>query len=270
MRTERRRSQVGGGTYPWIVESTAMVNHYYFYIPDRDFGPLGALNLRARPSRSLTVTGLIATAVFMVLSVASFRKQVGSDWLQRSAGTGGFALRIETTAQRLMAEKALREKGDKEKVARLEKELSKMQLLEFYINYVALGSGNYGVEAAARRYFSKPASELTLVESATLAGARALGFDADYGSIEPGKAARLLADGLKALARRAPIYAYEFEGERYDAGTPVGAINGDFYENHEHYEGRPRDLQVLRGELVSGLPLSEPASGSFTSVSRRV
>ena len=59
---------------------------------------LGALNLRARPSRSLTVTGLIATAVFMVLSVASFRKNVGDAWLRRESGTGGFAIRIETTA----------------------------------------------------------------------------------------------------------------------------------------------------------------------------
>ena len=29
MRTERRCSRFTGGTYPWIVESTAMVNHYY-------------------------------------------------------------------------------------------------------------------------------------------------------------------------------------------------------------------------------------------------
>ena len=34
MRTERRRSRVTGATYPWIVESTAMVNHYYFYCVD--------------------------------------------------------------------------------------------------------------------------------------------------------------------------------------------------------------------------------------------
>src|ERR1700736_1369077 len=38
MRTERRRSRVTGGTYPWIVESTAMVNHYYFYCVDEGFG----------------------------------------------------------------------------------------------------------------------------------------------------------------------------------------------------------------------------------------
>jgi len=40
MRTERRRSRRTGGSYPWIVESTAMVNHYYFYCVDEDFGPL--------------------------------------------------------------------------------------------------------------------------------------------------------------------------------------------------------------------------------------
>lgn len=59
---------------------------------------LGALNVKARRSRSLTVIGLIATAVFMVLSVASFRKQVGADWLQPNSGTGGFALWLETTS----------------------------------------------------------------------------------------------------------------------------------------------------------------------------
>ena len=39
MRTERRRSSNAGATYPWIVESTAMVNRYYFYCVDEDFGP---------------------------------------------------------------------------------------------------------------------------------------------------------------------------------------------------------------------------------------
>jgi hypothetical protein len=38
-RTERRQSQ-RGGTYPWIVASTAMVNQWYVYLKDQDFGPL--------------------------------------------------------------------------------------------------------------------------------------------------------------------------------------------------------------------------------------
>src|SRR5262252_1921589 len=39
MRTERRRSKRTGATYPWVVQSTGMVNHYYFYGVDEDFGP---------------------------------------------------------------------------------------------------------------------------------------------------------------------------------------------------------------------------------------
>ncbi len=39
MRTERRRNPRTGATYPWIVDSTAMVNHVYFYCVDEDFGP---------------------------------------------------------------------------------------------------------------------------------------------------------------------------------------------------------------------------------------
>ena len=38
-RTEKRRD-AHGKTYPWIIRSTAMPNHYYIYILDRDFGPL--------------------------------------------------------------------------------------------------------------------------------------------------------------------------------------------------------------------------------------
>jgi hypothetical protein len=37
LRTETRRDE--HGSYPWLVRSTAMVNHYYFYCVDRDFGP---------------------------------------------------------------------------------------------------------------------------------------------------------------------------------------------------------------------------------------
>lgn len=38
-RTEKRASPTTGKPYPWIVRSTAMVNHYYVYAVDRDFGP---------------------------------------------------------------------------------------------------------------------------------------------------------------------------------------------------------------------------------------
>jgi hypothetical protein len=38
-RTEKRRNPVTGATYPWIVTSTAMVNQFYLYCLDADFGP---------------------------------------------------------------------------------------------------------------------------------------------------------------------------------------------------------------------------------------
>ena len=52
----------------------------------------------------------------------------------------------------------------------LERNYSKDQILELYLNRVYFGSGAYGVEAAAQRYYQKPARGLTLAESATLAG----------------------------------------------------------------------------------------------------
>lgn len=38
-RTEKRKNPQTGRSYPWIVRSTAMVNHYYFYGVDKEFGP---------------------------------------------------------------------------------------------------------------------------------------------------------------------------------------------------------------------------------------
>ena len=38
-RTEKRRNPITGATYPWIVKTTAMVNHFYMYAVDDDFGP---------------------------------------------------------------------------------------------------------------------------------------------------------------------------------------------------------------------------------------
>lgn len=52
----------------------------------------------------------------------------------------------------------------------LEYELSKDDILSAYLNRVYMGSGAYGVDAAARIYFKKPAQNLTLEESAILAG----------------------------------------------------------------------------------------------------
>ena len=53
---------------------------------------------------------------------------------------------------------------------KLERSASKEWILENYLNTINLGGGSYGVETAARRYFGKDVSDLTLSESAVLAG----------------------------------------------------------------------------------------------------
>ncbi len=52
----------------------------------------------------------------------------------------------------------------------LEREYTKDQLLEMYLNVIYFGQGQYGVEAAANRFFHKSVDELTLEEGALLAG----------------------------------------------------------------------------------------------------
>lgn len=52
----------------------------------------------------------------------------------------------------------------------LETKLTKDEILSAYLNRVYLGSGAYGIDAAAKVYFNKSAKELTIRESATIAG----------------------------------------------------------------------------------------------------
>jgi cytosine/adenosine deaminase-related metal-dependent hydrolase len=82
--------------------------------------------------------------------------------------------------------------------------------IEDFYNYgvnVAVGTDslasapdlNVFAELATLRALAPTVSAGALLDSATRQGARALGFDADYGTIEPGKSARLLAVAIPAL-----------------------------------------------------------------------
>lgn len=53
---------------------------------------------------------------------------------------------------------------------RIEQEFTKDEILELYLNHINFGHGRYGVQEAARFYFDKDVSELTLAEAALLAG----------------------------------------------------------------------------------------------------
>jgi len=53
---------------------------------------------------------------------------------------------------------------------RIEEQFGKQKIMELYLNRIYFGGGLYGAEAASRGYFGKPARDMTLTESATLAG----------------------------------------------------------------------------------------------------
>ncbi len=112
----------------------------------------------------------------------------------------------------------------------LEARLSKDQILELYLNRVYFGSGAYGVEAAARRYFDKDAADVTLPEAAMLAGLlKAPSYYAPTNDIE------------RARARSAVVLAAMQAAGKIDAtargwalaaparlANPKGQIAGDF------------------------------------------
>ncbi|BAU94667.1 membrane carboxypeptidase [Corynebacterium suranareeae] len=102
----------------------------------------------------------------------------------------------------------------------LEKTLSKDEILTRYLNIVPFGNGAYGVEAAARTYFDSSAAELTIPQSAMLAGIvqsssylnpytnhdavferrnTVLGAMADAGAISPEEAAAFQQEPLGVL-----------------------------------------------------------------------
>lgn len=133
----------------------------------------------------------------------------------------------------------------------LEARLSKDDILERYLNNVYLGGGAYGVQAAAQRYFGKNAADLSLAESAMLAGliqspsrnsplhsydaavARAsvaLGAMADNGVITEAEADAARADPAQ-LARppaEAPVFGYAADYAALEARMMIGETGGDF------------------------------------------
>ena len=88
------------------------------------------------------------------------RKQGGSTITQQV--TRALMLGREKTFSRKMSEALL--------AYRLERALSKKDILTIYLNEIYLGEGAYGVEAAALTYFGKRAADLNLAEMALLAG----------------------------------------------------------------------------------------------------
>lgn len=93
-------------------------------------------------------------------------------------------------------------------VFEVEKEYTKKEILEFYVNDNYLGGSAYGVEEASKYYFGKSVSELTLPEAALIAGLFQLpGYNNPYRNIEGATARRSLV--LKYMYEHGYITAEE-------------------------------------------------------------
>lgn len=109
--------------------------------------------------------------------------------VNRNAQSGGVAQGASTLTQQYVKNVFVEEAGDDpDKVAQatqqtlgrkiqelkyaiqVEEELGKKKILENYLNITFFGQQAYGIEAAAQRYFSKPAKDLKVEEAALLAG----------------------------------------------------------------------------------------------------
>ncbi len=89
-----------------------------------------------------------------------------------SISQGGSTITQQVVKRLMLTPEKSYERKIKEAVLayRLEKQLSKDDILTIYLNQIFLGNNAYGIEAAARTYFNKHASQLSIAEAAMLAG----------------------------------------------------------------------------------------------------
>jgi penicillin-binding protein 1A len=99
-------------------------------------------------------------------------RAVMHDVLRRGAAQGGSTITQQLAKNLFLTQERTVSRKLQEVVLALwlEHKFSKPQILELYLNRVYFGSGAYGIEGAAQRYFGKSARQLTLAEAAMLAG----------------------------------------------------------------------------------------------------
>lgn len=124
----------------------------------------------------------------------------------------------------LSREKTVTRKMKEIKLAiKAEKVFSKDKILEEYLNTIYFGNGAYGIENASELYFSKPANDLSIAESATLAGViNAPRIYDPISSQEKCKERRNLV--LKLMQNQNYISAEEYEK---NAKMPINIVKND-------------------------------------------
>lgn len=130
----------------------------------------------------------------------------------------------------------------------LEQKYTKDQILEMYLNRVYFGSGAYGVEAASRRYFGKPASDVTLPEAALLAGL--LKAPSRLSPARDPKAAEVRTQLVLAAMQDADMIS---AGEMRMAMSAPATRAAAYWTGSEHYVADKvmEELPLLIGEIRS-------------------
>ena len=214
---------------------------------------------------------------FLASEDARFYAHPGVDWqgLVRALLTnvaaggvreGGGTITMQLARNTVLSsERTLRRKLKEVFLAlRLEREFSKQEILNLYLNRIFLGQRAYGVGAAADVYFGKPAAELGLAEAALIAGLpRSPSRDNPVASIE------------RARDRRAYVLRRMLETGRIDAATrdaalaaPIdGRLHGPEIELHA-----PWIAEMARAELIERFGTAALTDGYrvYTTVDSRL
>ncbi len=176
--------------YAPINEIPASLRQAFIAAEDRRFPTHSGVDIRG-----------IARAVLVNYRAGTIA-QGGSTITQQVAKS---FLGTEQTLERKLKEAIL--------AVRLESRLNKDQILEIYLNKIFLGSGAYGVRAAATRYFDKTLDELSIGERALLAGlARAPSRDHPRRSQQRARRRRDLV--LEAMAEEGFVTPAELKAAR--------------------------------------------------------
>ncbi len=171
------------GDFPPIESAAAYRPSVASKIFDRNNHVVGEIYLEKRNVVPFKAIPPHVVNAFVAAEDANFFRHKGVDYIAiaraivKDVLSGGFSQGASTITQQtvkslfLTPEKTIGRKLKELILAyRIEKKLSKDEILYLYLNQIYLGDGAYGVEAAAQTYFGRGVSTLTVAEGALLAG----------------------------------------------------------------------------------------------------
>lgn len=156
----------------------------------------------------------------------------------------------------LTSEKTISRKAEEAALAyEMERQYSKEDILEMYLNYVYFGGGYYGIEAAAEGYFGVHASDLTLDQSAMLAGI--LKSPSGYAPHINYAASINRRNNILRLMRD---YGYITDDEKKQAAAKRPTI---LHDKNEEYSGYYTDAVTKSAAALMGITVDELIRGGY-------